>query len=90
MVSLYQIILGNYHVLEGIIQGYQKFDCISLSNIITSIPKFIAIYYSKDLFSIWLINIFIVGIKGFYYFYILRFEKEKEQFFKTIKKNDIV
>ena len=28
LVSLYQIILGNYHVLEGIIQGYQKFDCI--------------------------------------------------------------
>ena len=90
MVSLYQIILGNYHVLEGIIQGYQKFDCISLSNIITSIPKFVAIYYSKNLFSIWLINIFIVGIKGFYYLYILVFEKEKTQIFNRIKKNEIV
>lgn len=90
LVSLYQVILGNYHVLEGIIQGYQKFDCISLSNVITSIPKFVAIYYSKDLFSIWLINIFIVGLKGIYYFYILGFERKKEQFFNRINKNDIV
>ena len=91
ILSLYQVILGNYHVLEGIIQGYQKFDCISLINIITSIPKFIAIYYSKDLFSIWLINSFIVGIKGIYYFYILNYQQNNQQISKKMNnKNEFV
>ena len=83
--------MGNYHVLEGIIQGYQKFDCISLSNIITSIPKFVAIYYSKDLFSIWLINSFIVGLKGIYYFYILNYQQNDQQISKKMNnKNEFV
>lgn len=57
IATIYQILFGFVLVLEGILQGYQKYRLSCIVNIITSLPFLCIINYMPSSISIWKISI---------------------------------
>lgn len=74
-ISIYQIFYGYSYVLEGILQGYQKFNHSGIANIISLVPTIILLLYSKNLTSIWCSLIFTTFLKCIYINFILKSKK---------------
>ena len=72
LVSLYQIVYGHSYILEGILQGYQKFKYSGISNILSLIPMIILITFSKNVTHLWLSGIITIMLKCMYIHYIIR------------------
>ena len=70
-IIFYQIVFGHSYILEGILQGYQKFKNSGLSNMISFFPMIIIIYYSNNLKNIWLGSILTLLLKCIYIHNIL-------------------
>ena len=65
-VSIYQIFYGHSYVMEGVLQGYQKFKYSGIANIITLVPMIVLLFLSTNLTQLWISNIIIIIIKCFY------------------------
>ena len=66
LISIYQIVYGHSYILEGILQGYQKFKESGIANIISLIPMIGLIYLSKNLTHLWGAGIVTMIIKCIY------------------------
>ena len=66
LISIYQIVYGHSYILEGILQGYQKFKESGIANIISLIPMIGLIYLSKNLTHLWGAGIITMIIKCIY------------------------
>ena len=71
IVSIYQILYGNSYVMEGILQGYQKFKYSGIANFISLIPMITLVYLSKNLTHLWISSIITVIVKSIYIYKIL-------------------
>lgn len=72
LISLYQVVYGYSYILEGILQGYQKFKYSGISNIVSLIPMIFFISISNNLNHLWLSGIFTIVLKCLYIQYIIR------------------
>lgn len=66
VISLYQIIYGHSYILEGILQGYQKFKECGIANILSLIPMIMLIFLSKNLYHLWGAGIISTIVKCIY------------------------
>lgn len=66
IISLYQIVYGHSYILEGILQGYQKFKHSGIANIIGLIPMIGLISISNNLNNLWSAGIISIIIKCIY------------------------
>ena len=71
LISIYQIVYGQSYVLEGILQGYQKFKYSGISNLLSLIPMIFLISISQNLSHLWLAGIFTIAFKCLYIYYII-------------------
>ena len=70
-IIMYQIVFGHSYILEGILQGYQKFKHSGIANLISLIPMMGIIYLSKNLGNLWLGGIITTIFKCLYIHRIL-------------------
>ena len=70
-IIMYQIVFGHSYILEGILQGYQKFKYSGIANLISLIPMMGIIYISKNLGNLWLGGIITTIFKCLYIHRIL-------------------
>ena len=77
IISLYQIINGYSTVLEGILQGYQKFKHSGIANVISIIPMIGLISISNNLHNLWSAGIIAITIKCIYIQYFINVQKNE-------------
>ena len=70
-IIFYQIVFGHSYILEGILQGYQKFKDSGVANIISLIPMLGIIYISKNLGHLWLGGIVTTILKCLYIYRVI-------------------
>lgn len=77
ITGIYQYLDGNHSVLEGILQGYQKFTLPSVISFIMYIPMFAIVRQTKSLYDIWLYTVGFMVIKNGIYYKIMKQSKVK-------------
>ena len=70
-IVMYQLVFGHSYILEGILQGYQKFKDSGIANLISFIPMMGVIFLSKNLGNLWLGGIITTIFKCIYIHKIL-------------------
>ena len=66
IISLYQIVYGHSYILEGILQGYQKFKHSGIANIVSLLPMIGLISISNNLNNLWSAGFISIIIKCIY------------------------
>ena len=78
IVCLYQCVDGYHSVLEGMLQGYQKFILPSTISFLTYLPMFSLIHVSLSLHQIWRYIFIFVALKCIIFYKILPKIKEDQ------------
>lgn len=72
LTGVYQYLDGNHSVLEGLLQGYQKFTLPSIISFIMYIPMFAIVRQTESLYDVWLYTVGFMVIKNGIYYKIMK------------------